>query len=159
MKACKYISDSKSHAEMKFFKDVNSQSSLRNKNENRFCELLETKTNLKFSRQAIWGRRIFDVWVDRLGLAFEIDGNEHVERIDKYRDEWIFRRSGIVVIRVKNPLVDRFFENLPNFETIGTWKSRRERLNKFKSYKRLIKFKYDPKKRLLDSFLKIRLRA
>jgi hypothetical protein len=35
-------------------------------------------------------------------MAVEVDGLEHRPDYDQYRDEYIFRRSGIVVIRVRN---------------------------------------------------------
>src|SRR5262249_18630847 len=60
------------------------------------------KTGIKWKRQAIWGRRIFDFWSHALGIAIEVDGPEHRKKIDEYRDAYNLHRSGIIIIRVKN---------------------------------------------------------
>lgn len=59
-------------------------------------------TGIKWSRQATWGYRIFDFWSHFLGCVVEADGIEHDPDYDNYRDEYVFRRSGIVAIRVDN---------------------------------------------------------
>jgi hypothetical protein len=60
------------------------------------------KTGHTWTRQARWGYRLFDFWCCPLGVAVEVDGPEHKQDYDSYRDEYIFRRSGIVVLRVPN---------------------------------------------------------
>lgn len=59
-------------------------------------------TRRHWTRQAIWGHRIFDFWSAELGAAVEVDGWSHDPDYDAYRDEYNFRRSGIVVLRVRN---------------------------------------------------------
>jgi very-short-patch-repair endonuclease len=59
-------------------------------------------TDLRWTRQPIWGYRLFDFWNYALGIAVEVDGPEHQPDYDAYRDEYNFRRSGIVVLRVRN---------------------------------------------------------
>ena len=59
-------------------------------------------TGFKWTRQALWGFRIFDFWCAELGVAVETDGRTHNEEIDQYRDSYNFHRSGIIVIRVPN---------------------------------------------------------
>jgi very-short-patch-repair endonuclease len=60
------------------------------------------KTGKKFTRQAIWGCRLFDFWCAELGIAVEIDGLTHDKNYDRIRDKYNFYRSGIIVLRVKN---------------------------------------------------------
>lgn len=76
---------------------------LRNKAENWMSGILE-RTELKWTRQAVWGRRVFDFWNGEKGIAVEVDGPHHEQQrhYDLYRDEYNFRRSGIIVLRVAN---------------------------------------------------------
>ena len=60
------------------------------------------RTNRNWTRQAIWGCRLFDFWCHELGIAVEIDGLTHDKSYDKARDEYNFYRSGIIVLRVPN---------------------------------------------------------
>lgn len=98
MKALNWNTTKEDHAYMKVRKFQNIASSLNNPNENWMASLLD----LKWSRQAIWGKRLFDFWNPVLGIAIEVDGFEHNPKYDSYRDEYNFRRSGIVVLRVRN---------------------------------------------------------
>lgn len=82
-------------------KSQNLASSKNNPNEN-WMQVRLARERLQFSRQSIWGKRIFDFWSHKLGIAIEVDGLEHDAQYDQYRDEYNFRRSGIVVLRVKN---------------------------------------------------------
>lgn len=59
-------------------------------------------TGMKWTRQAQWGYRLFDFWSAKLGVAVEVDGSEHKKEYDAYRDEYNYRRSGIIVLRVRN---------------------------------------------------------
>lgn len=60
------------------------------------------ETGIRWTRQAQWGHRLFDFWSAALGIAVEVDGPEHDAAYDLYRDEYNFRRSAIVVVRVPN---------------------------------------------------------
>lgn len=60
------------------------------------------QTGLKWTRQATWGYRIFDFWCQQLGIAVEVDGQEHNATYDSYRDEANYFKSGIRVLRVRN---------------------------------------------------------
>lgn len=83
----------------------NMHNSLSNHNENWFAEKL-TRARIKYRRQAQWGFRLFDFWIASKGVAVEIDGPEHnahkARAQDAYRDEYNYRRSAILVIRVPN---------------------------------------------------------
>ncbi len=46
--------------------------------------------------------RIFDFFCSELGVVVEVDGPEHNEDWDTFRDEGTFRSSSIVVLRVRN---------------------------------------------------------
>ena len=59
-------------------------------------------TGVKFSRQTIWGCRLFDFWNAKLGIAVEIDGPEHDAAYDSVRDRYNYLRSGILVLRIRN---------------------------------------------------------
>lgn len=83
---------------MRRMKILNVKSSARNVNENWMARKLDES----WSRQVIKGFRIFDFWNHKLGVAIEIDGLEHDRDYDNYRDEYNFRRSGIIVLRVRN---------------------------------------------------------
>lgn len=99
-----------------------------NSNEN-WAESYLTSTGYKWSRQALWGYRLYDFWSHELGCAVEIDGPEHDKDYDSYRDEYNFRRSGIVVLRVRN-LNEMDMENaLRLIKLVGSWKDRRAALN------------------------------
>lgn len=62
------------------------------------------KTGGKWTRQAIWGCRIFDFFSIKRGIAVEIDGPEHLDKADydAARDKYNYFRSGILVLRVRN---------------------------------------------------------
>jgi len=63
--------------------------------------LLKT-TDYKWSRQARWGWRLFDFWNHTLGIAIEVDGQEHNFENDLLRDSIEWDRSRIIVLRVPN---------------------------------------------------------
>lgn len=56
----------------------------------------------KWTRQAQWGFRLFDFWCAEIGVAVEVDGPEHIHLLDKENDAELHKRSGIVVLRVRN---------------------------------------------------------
>lgn len=90
-------------------------------------EILKSRGE-KWTRQVLWGYRIFDFWNPVLGIAIEIDGPEHDPVYDAHRDEYNFRRSAIVVLRVRNQNENdakAVFELIPR---LGTWKERRSEL-------------------------------
>jgi very-short-patch-repair endonuclease len=67
-----------------------------------WTELQKLKRFGSWSRQVVWGCRIFDFWCSELGIAVEIDGPEHQIEYDQARDRYNYWRSGIVVLRVPN---------------------------------------------------------
>lgn len=84
-------------------KKENLERSLANPNENWMAEFLQSrKARGRWIRQYQWGYRIFDFFNIKLGVAIEVDGPEHDEMYDRYRDVYNFLRSGIVVLRVRN---------------------------------------------------------
>jgi very-short-patch-repair endonuclease len=60
------------------------------------------QTGLKWTRQAIWGYRLFDFWCHDLKIAIEVDGPEHNKNYDSFRDKYNLNRSNILVLRVRN---------------------------------------------------------
>jgi very-short-patch-repair endonuclease len=78
------------------------RSSSRRSEAERWMDSLLAATPWEWTRQAMWGYRVFDFWQHHLGCAIEVDGPEHDADYDSYRDEYNFRRSAIVVLRVPN---------------------------------------------------------
>lgn len=60
------------------------------------------KTKGQWTRQAVWGCRIFDFFSIKRGIAVEIDGATHNATYDAIRDKYNYIRSGILVLRVRN---------------------------------------------------------
>lgn len=95
-----------------------------NKAENWMYEKLDT-TGLSWTRQAVWGWRVFDFWNKELGVAVEVDGTRHDQEKDRKNDAKNWNVSRIIVLRVSN-----FSEIEANLaiETIlssDTWNDRR----------------------------------
>jgi very-short-patch-repair endonuclease len=101
MRKLNWPTKAEQHGYMRFRQSQNVSKSLFNSNENWMHDILAS-TGLKWNRQIIWGKRLFDFWNGFLGVAIEVDGEEHNLEYDAYRDEYNFRRSGIVVLRVRN---------------------------------------------------------
>ena len=96
--------------------------------ENWMAALLKERSGFKWKRQVMWGYRIFDFWSSLLDVAIEVDGATHDPEYDSYRDEYNFRRSAIVVLRVPNfneATAERAIM-LPKY--LGRWKVRRNAL-------------------------------
>ena len=127
MKPLRWPTNGKEAAYMNERKEQNSRRAVKNPNENWLAERLST-TGYKWTRQASWGYRIFDFWCHELGIAVESDGPEHDTQYDEYRDEYNFRRSGILVLRVRNRNEDDAKAVLSEIAAAETWKARRERL-------------------------------
>lgn len=84
---------------------------------------------LKFTRQAIWGYRVFDFWFSSLGVAVEVDGKEHCKEYDQYRDIYNYLRSGVVILRVRNFSEEDMAEAKEYLKHSITWDERRGLLN------------------------------
>ena len=80
---------------------INRSRTKHNACENWAAAILESGP-LKWKRQSRWGCRLFDFWCHAKGVAIELDGPEHRPEYDAVRDRFVFERSGIIVIRVKN---------------------------------------------------------
>lgn len=120
-------------AYMRERKRQNRSRTRRNSNENWAHERLCSLTGLKWTRQAMWGYRLYDNWNAVLGVAVEVDGLEHKYKRgqDLYRDEYNFRRSGIVVLRVRNQNeIDMAFA-VDLIRKSRTWEERRNDLGLF----------------------------
>ena len=117
------------HAYMRNRQDQNKAVCVFNKNENWMSKKLE-KTNYKWSRQSQWGYRLFDFWNHSLGVAIEVDGLEHNKNYDKIRDDYNFKKSGILVLRVNNG-DEKGANEVINFidNTEEDWNQRRKTLN------------------------------
>ena len=127
MKPLRYPTNRKEHEYMKGRQQQNRANCIKNENERWFLDKLG-KTAYKWTQQAQWGYRIFDFWSFELGVAIEIDGSEHKVDNDHYRDEYNFRRSGIVVLRVRNRNEEDAALALGLIEKLGTWHTRRSQL-------------------------------
>ena len=108
-------------------KRQNAHRSKFNAAENWMAAKLKT-TGFNWSRQVIWGYRIFDFWHCVKGIAIEVDGAEHDGEYDAYRDRYTFLRSGVVVIRVRNFNEDDARIALWLMDEVGEWKQRKERI-------------------------------
>lgn len=86
---------------------------------------LAGRTDYHWTRQASWGNRLFDFWCSDIGCAVEIDGPEHNPRIDAYRDEYNFRRSAIVVLRVRNFNHKDMDDAISHIASLNQWRDRR----------------------------------
>lgn len=102
MKKLRWCIDKESSEYMRTRKSQNKKQCLNSAAESWMAELLKKNTAHKWTRQIIWGYRLFDFWNHILGVVVEVDGPEHRKDYDAYRDEYAFRRSGIVVLRVRN---------------------------------------------------------
>lgn len=118
-----------------------------NPNENWMANKLRN-AGLTFSRQIIWGYRLFDFWNHKLRVAIEVDGAEHDAAYDNYRDEYNFRRSGIVVLRVRNRNEADAELLFTRLRTLEPHKQRRQLLGISPHSAWLVKLPYPP------SFLK-----
>ena len=106
-------------------KNQNVVRALKNQNENWLASILAT-TGFKWTRQAVWGYRIFDFWSHKLGIVVESDGPEHNKNYDAYRDDYNLRRSGILIIRVRNRNEEDVNHALSLIKNSSTWPERRE---------------------------------
>lgn len=126
------------HEQAEYMRQRKAENVLRTKdnpNELWMAEKLKS-TGFRFNRQATWGYRIFDFWCAVLGVAVEVDGLEHDAAYDHYRDEYNFRRSGLVVLRVRNRNETDAARALQLIAKAGTWKERRHILGLDESTKK-----------------------
>lgn len=128
MKPLRWTTNHEQAEYMRARKAQNLAASLQNSNENWFWEKLKSEPH-KWSRQVTWGYRVFDFWCHELGAAIEVDGPDHDPDYDSYRDEYNFRRSGLVVLRVRNGNELDAEEVLTLLPKLGNWKARRSLLN------------------------------
>lgn len=112
---------------------------------------LDQHTPHKWTRQAQWGYRLYDFWCHTLGCAVEVDGPEHCAAVDAYQDEYHFRRSAIVVLRVPNFDEAGMAAALGHIACLGWWESRREQVGAPRSGGQLVKLPYPP--HLLPDYL------
>ena len=125
----------KEHSDhMRMRKAQNLSRCVNNKAENWMLAKLQSGTRLKWTRQALWGYRVFDFWNHLYGINVEVDGETHNPRRDAHYDREHLRRSAIITIRVPN------FDEVAAAEAIAkicamteTWEDRRKRLGLHKS--------------------------
>lgn len=116
--------NSEQHQHMDMRQKQNRAVALRNPNEKWMAGLL-AQTEHKWTRQARWGWRIFDFWNHTLGIAVEVDGPEHDAERDAERDSYNLRRSGILVLRVRNGNEHDAHRALQEIGRSVTWWERR----------------------------------
>ena len=110
----------KHKSRMKRYRKQTLRVARRNPHEKWMKEILEN-TGLRWLPQHIFGNRIFDFFCPQLGVAVEVDGDDHSPDWDHYRDadNWWSRR--VIVLRVRNHNgedADRMLKDLP---AIGQW--------------------------------------
>lgn len=124
MKPLRWPTNSEQHAYMLQRQAENLVYCKVNRNERWMMEILD-RTGVKWTRQTRWGYRIFDFWSPVLGVAVEVDGLEHDPAYDAHRDEYNFRRSAVVVLRVRNRNEEDAEFVLRMISKLGPWKDRR----------------------------------
>jgi len=125
MKPLRWPTTSQESAYLNMRQNQNRVMSRTNPNENWLADKLK-EAGLRFKRQRRWGYRIFDFWSAHLGIAVESDGPEHDKDYDGYRDEYNYRRSGIIVLRVRNRNEEDTAKVIEKIKKARTWKQRRE---------------------------------
>lgn len=130
MEKLPYPVDKEGHAHMRMRQNQNRVSCLKSKAETWAYDKLK-EIPIKWTRQAQWGYRLYDFWNGHYGVAVEIDGKEHKKEKDALKDEYNFRRSGIVVLRVPNhneEVMSLCLETIRKIIAKESWAERRERL-------------------------------
>jgi very-short-patch-repair endonuclease len=127
MKPLRWPTDAEKAAYMRSRQSQNIHRALTNANENWLAGKLES-SGYKWTRQAIWGYRVFDFWCHELGVAVESDGPEHKESYDAWRDDYNLRRSGVLVLRVRNRNEEDAEVAIAIIAAAETWGQRREGL-------------------------------
>lgn len=139
--------------QLRQYKAENFARSLKNPNENWLAALL-AETAWQFNRQCLMGDRIFDFWSKELGVAIESDGKGHDPEWDYQRDEWNFRRSAIVVLRVRNRNLADASKAIALLPRLGTFSERRGFLFKKEAKASLMRFTALPDRpSLLECYL------
>src|SRR5690349_15405912 len=130
MKPLTWLTGRSSHAHMKMRQSQNRVGCRDNAAELWAKDILEMRTDLKWTRQAIWGFRLYDFWCGTLGCAVEIDGKDHKKRRkdDEHSDEYHFRRSAIVVLRVPNFDGQALNVVLDHIHGLKPWNQRRSQV-------------------------------
>lgn len=94
------------------------------RDENRVLYALNS-TGYSWNRKIIWGHRLYDFWCADLGVVVQIDRPDQNDADEAYWDEYVYRRSGIIVLRVDN---GRDLDNaLAVIARAEPWSQRRER--------------------------------
>jgi len=127
MKRLRFPTNADQAAYMRGRQEQNRRRTTSNACENWMAAKLKA-TGKRFSRQTSWGYRVFDFWCAELGVAVEVDGPEHDAAYDQYRDDYNYRRSGILVLRVRNWNEGDAAEALARIAGSMTWKERRDAL-------------------------------
>jgi very-short-patch-repair endonuclease len=120
---CTYPTTAKEAAHMKLRQEQNKNQN--NEAENWMYDVLKKSTPLKWTRQAIWGCRIFDFWCHEKGLAVEVDGNRHNHEYDSRHDKYHLKISGIKVLRLKPFDETRAMQVVDEILSEGSWNERR----------------------------------
>lgn len=108
----------------------------KNENENWCKAILKKEIKGRWTRQALWGYRMFDFWNSTIGCAVEVDGPEHRAEYDFYRDLYVYLRSGVVVVRIRNKNEQDAKDAISFIKKLDPWKERRDRLgiSQFRSF-------------------------
>lgn len=106
MKELRLATTSKEFTRLVDLRQVNIERASTNPNENAVYNALPlvdgNNKSMLWERQYLFGYRILDFYCKDFKIAVEVDGVEHDQEYDNYRDEYLFRVYGIVVLRVRN---------------------------------------------------------
>lgn len=110
---------------MQRFRRKTLKAALRNGNENWMAAHLET-TSHRWVRQQIAGHRIYDFFCRELGVAIEVDGEDHEPDYDHWRDLDDWRYARVLVLHVENRNEADAYRAMEEIAVTGTWANRLE---------------------------------
>lgn len=85
-------------------------------------------TGYRWARKAILWHRLLDFWNAELGIVVQIDRARQDDADEAYWDEYAYRRSSILVLRIDNR--KDLDEAVETIKTAELWNDRRARLGK-----------------------------
>lgn len=106
------------------YRKINLLRAIKNDNENWMMDKL-SRTGFKWQRQRLFGFRIFDFFCPEIGIAVEVDGQEHDKAKDDKRDSEYFKAHAIEVLRVRNKNEDDARKALLAIAVSETWTERK----------------------------------
>lgn len=119
-----WITKKEHHAHMAMRQSQNRFKTAFNKAELWMAGVLDT-TGYYWTKQAVWGFRVYDFWCPYLGIVVEVDGPNHDAEKDRQCDADDMTRSGILVLRVPNFDAEKARDVVQRIRDSATWNERR----------------------------------